>query len=202
MPNWSRYNVRTLHPDDLRKASEELLSLARRNFTPDLLIGVRSGGYIVAELMMDVAPQGCGLLPITCRRPSTGGKNKFAFIKRMLQSLPAFITDRLRILEHILLTRPRKPDSGLFTPDAGELAAIKAYLDAHPQSRVLVVDDSVDSGATLAAVVAIIRNTASGGAAVKTAAITVTTESPAIQPDFSLYRYVLCRFPWSLDFKR
>jgi hypothetical protein len=36
-------------------------------------------------------------------------------------------------------------------------------------------------------------------AELRTAVITVTLEHPAVQPDYALYRGVLCRFPWSFD---
>ena len=40
---------------------------------------------------------------------------------------------------------------------------------------------------------------APAGVSVHSAAITVTTEQPISQPDITLYRGILCRFPWSFD---
>ena len=69
-------------------------------------------------------------------------------------------------------------------------------------ARILIVDDAVDSGSTMAAVRKAINAIANPSAVIKIAAITVTTPAPFIEPDFFLlYRYVLCRFPWSLDSK-
>jgi phosphoribosylpyrophosphate synthetase len=141
-------------------------------------------------------------LPITCRRPSTAMKQKSSTLKNVLRMLPDSITSRLRIVEHIILTqlRPHKP--GISIPDREELMAIENHLGGCGRNpNILIVDDSVDSGATLATVVEAVRNIAGEGANIKTAVITVTTASPFVEPNFMLYRYVLCRFPWSLDFK-
>ena len=96
--------------------------------------------------------------------------------------------------------RPPKPRH--FTPEAAELAAIAAQVQALGRPpRILIIDDAVDSGATLAATIDHIQAIAGPDAVLRTAAITVTTAAPSIEPNFMLYRYVLCRFPWSLDFK-
>lgn len=194
-----RFKVKTLDQNKLTGASADLAAITAA-FQPDLLIGIRSGGYVVAERMAPHFPQ-VTLLPITCRRPSTKKKQKSSFIKTLLRKLPESVNSRLRILEHIVLTQLRKPKPTIFTPDAEELAAVKQYLErqeSHP--HILIVDDSVDSGATLAAVVNIVREMA-GEATIRTAVISVTTISPFVEPNYMLYRYVLCRFPWSLDFK-
>jgi hypoxanthine phosphoribosyltransferase len=64
---------------------------------------------------------------------------------------------------------------------------------------VLVVDDAVDSGATLIAVLDAVYK-AAGSSKVRSAAITVTTENPMVMPDYYLYHdETLIRFPWSID---
>jgi hypothetical protein len=57
----------------------------------------------------------------------------------------------------------------------------------------------VDSGATLAAVLGTLREVCGPTTQLRTAVITVTMEDPAVEPDYTLYRGVLCRFPWSFD---
>jgi hypoxanthine phosphoribosyltransferase len=68
-------------------------------------------------------------------------------------------------------------------------------------SRVLVVDDAIDSGATMATVVEQLRDAVGDGGEVRTAVLTITTRTAVFQPDFTLYRQTLCRFPWSHDFQ-
>jgi hypoxanthine phosphoribosyltransferase len=65
--------------------------------------------------------------------------------------------------------------------------------------RVLIVDDSVDTGATMLHVMDTLRRQAGVPVTLATAAITVTTERPLVAPDYVLLRQQLCRFPWSLD---
>lgn len=66
-------------------------------------------------------------------------------------------------------------------------------------ARILVVDDAVDSGATLRTVIATIRSTWPD-AEIRSAVLTVTRSRPLILPDYTLYpRGTLLRFPWSLD---
>lgn len=195
-----KFKIKTFNHADMRQAAIELAGASLRSFTPDLLIGVRSGGYVIAELMMEAMPHEAALLPITCRRPSTQAK-KESGMKKVLARLPRWFNDQLRLAEHILLTQMKTPRPGIFIPDAPELSAIEVALQNRNNAKILIVDDSVDSGATLLAVVETIRSMVDPAAIIKTASITTTTTSPLIQPDVTLYRYVLCRFPWALDFK-
>jgi hypoxanthine phosphoribosyltransferase len=195
-----KFKVQTLDQNQLRGASADLAMIIG-TFKPDVLIGIRSGGYAVAETLAPYFPH-TTLLPITCRRPSTKKKQNSSLLKKLLRTLPRSVTDRLRIVEHIALTQLRPQKQSIFTPDIKELTVIENCLrrqDGKP--NILIVDDAVDSGATLAAVMEVIKNIAGPAAIIKTAAITVTTASPFVEPNFMLYRYVLCRFPWSFDFK-
>ncbi len=199
-----KFTVQTLDERGLQAAAHQLAAQVQQDFRPNIVLGVRTGGYIVADLMMEALPVEAILLPITCRRPSTGKKQKFAVVKDMLQALPQPITDQLRVIEHRMLTQRRPPQPlSAFTPDVDELAQITHLLSLRGgEARVLVVDDAVDSGATLRAVLDTVAEILPPDAVLKSAALTVTTASPLAEPDFAAYRYVLCRFPWSLDFRR
>lgn len=166
---------------------------------PALVVGVRTGGHVVAELMPRNADT--GLLPITLRRASTAKKERSAVLRGVLARLPYSIGNLLRIAEHFVLNRLRSPRVVPRQFDPSEVTAIVEFLRGRERPYVLVVDDAVDSGVTLAAVVAELRG-ACPAASIKTAAITVTTSAPLIEPDFRLYTHVLCRFPWSFDFKQ
>ena len=191
-----KFSVKTLDQGGLTKASEQLRALVAKDFAAQLLIGIRSGGYVVAEAFSQ-ASQPIPLSPITCRRPSTGKKQKSSLLKKLLLGAPTCITNQLRIAEHICLTQLKSPAPRTVTFDDAELALIRQM----GANKILIIDDSVDSGGTLRAVYDAV-SLACPNAKIKTAAITITTENPLIQPDYYLYRYVLCRFPWSLDFKR
>jgi hypoxanthine phosphoribosyltransferase len=191
-----KFSVKTLDSIGLKKASEELRALVAKDFAAQLLIGIRTGGFVVAEAFSQ-ATQPIPLVPITCRRPSTGKKQKSSLLKKIVLRAPTCINNQLRIAEHIYLTQVKTPSLREVTFDESELALIKQM----GANKILIIDDSVDSGGTLKAVYDAVK-LACPNANIKTATITTTTEKPLIQPDYCLYHYVLCRFPWSLDFKR
>jgi uncharacterized protein len=198
-----KFTVKTLDERGLQAAAHALGALVQQDFQPNIIIGVRTGGFVVAGLMTEALPIAAIMLPMTCRRPSTGKKQRFAAVKTMLMAMPDAVTDRLRVLEHKMLTQRQPPQAKTdFIPDAAELAQLTHLLALRGDAaKILVIDDAVDSGATLLAVTETIRRVMAPDAELRTAAITVTTPNPLIQPDYVMYRYVLCRFPWSLDFK-
>ena len=63
-----------------------------------------------------------------------------------------------------------------------------------------MVDDALDTGTTLKAVVELLQALAPAST-VRSAVIVTTTADPVISADISLHNRVLGRFPWSHDFK-
>ena len=49
-------------------------------FPPELLVGIRTGGLVVAEAMARAAPHAMPVMPLTCRRASTGMKSRFKLL--------------------------------------------------------------------------------------------------------------------------
>lgn len=172
-----------------------------RDFTPDALIGIRTGGLHVAQAMAESVGQVMPVLPLTCRRASTAVKERSGAFKALVTQLPRPLVDRLRVWEHAMLTRGSRPVSQepyRFDPD--ELAQLDRWLSrAGPGVSLLVVDDAIDTGATLSHVMQVVRQHAPAGADTRSAVITVTTRQPRISPWYSLYDQQLCRFPWSFD---
>jgi hypoxanthine phosphoribosyltransferase len=193
--------VKTLDDDALAIAAQQLAAKIVQDYAPDIVIGIRTGGYTLAALMMQLMPHGTPLAPLTCRRHSTHTKTRFAFVKQIVRKLPYFLTNRLRVIEHTRLMRTRQNQPLYFSPDTSEVAFLKEIMERiGKKPNILIIDDAVDSGATLAAVISVIHSCSPS--TIKIAAITTTMPSPLVQPDFTLYNNVLCRFPWSLDFKR
>ncbi len=197
----SSLTVRTLNNASLKQAADDINELIFKDFIPDIIIGIRSGGYVVAEIMAQSAPHKPLLLPISRRRASTEQKSKIKWLKTVLRFLPYAITDRLRMIEHKKLMKQPVNEAQEFTPDAAELSTLRGFLQARKNSKILIVDDAVDSGATMKAVLDLLDKEADPSCIIKTAAITVTTDNPIIKPDYALYNHVLFRFPWSFDFK-
>jgi hypoxanthine phosphoribosyltransferase len=176
------------------------MTLVRANWHPDVFVGIRTGGYHVAEVMGRAFGSSRGVLPITCRRPSTRLKLASSYVRKVVSKLPRPIVDRLRLIEHGWLTRRAStPKRTTYQFDAGEIAELDLWLEkTGRRPSILVVDDSVDTGNTLIAVLDLIKQHAPD-ADVRSAVITVTTPAPLVIPDYTLFRQKLCRFPWSLD---
>jgi phosphoribosylpyrophosphate synthetase len=193
-------NVVSLDALAFARACADLMAVVTDGGRPDALVAIPSGGLHVAHAMAEAMPHGMPILSLTCRRPTTQYKNNLAALKKLVAGLPRPIADRLRVWEHAFLAR--RPPSGELPPyrfDEAELARLDEWLaQAGPAPSLVVVDDAVDSGATMLRVVQAIQSRLPG-ARVRSAAVTVTTARPLIQPDHALYQRQLCRFPWSLD---
>jgi len=179
----------------------ELMRRVNRDRRPDVLIGIRTGGLVVAEAMARAAGGEVPVLAMTCRRPSSRRKPTSSTMRRLVAQLPRPILDRLRLAEHALLTRKSAvAPRGEYQFAESELNCLEAWMaTAGRQPSLLIVDDAVDSGTTLSVVLDAIRRRSPLAATIRSAAITVTTDRPLAMPDYALYHRQLCRFPWSLD---
>jgi adenine/guanine phosphoribosyltransferase-like PRPP-binding protein len=192
--------VATLTRSAFTTICADLIRIVEGDFDPGLVIGIRTGGLIVANAMARAGAGTPMVVPITCRRPSTTVKARVPMLRRVLSSLPPPMVDLMRRVEHQWLIAPtaRKP-SGRFV-DPGDVAAVAEAIDAMScRPSILVVDDAVDSGATLLAVLNTLRRFCPPEADIRTAAVTQTLAEPMVRPDYVIFRGVLCRFPWSFD---
>jgi len=197
------YSVRTLKQGDFDAACASLMRTVSQDYEPTLLVGIRTGGLVVAEAMARSVGRPPTVMALTCRRPGTAAKSRLPLLHEMLAILPKEAVDTMRILEHRLLSPRRQRQAKPPNVDRAEAAAIADHLrNAHSLQRVLVVDDAVDSGVTLATVIELLRGVCLEATEIRTAVITVTLKQPRIMPDFALYHGVLCRFPWSFDAAR
>lgn len=154
------------------------------NFSPDIVIEIPRGGlrmrpYIYSDIDHDI---------VTLIRPEKGQ------LKRMLKSIikiaPRRLNNFLRILEaKWLVTRTKHmTTTEVLIPDL----PINA-------KRALIIDDAVDSGATLKAIVDKFADK-KPEIEIRTAVITVTGDNPSYKPDYYLFNdSSLIRTPWALD---
>jgi hypoxanthine phosphoribosyltransferase len=195
-----RRQVVTLSPDGLARAADKLVELARSDgFHPDALIGIETGGMRVVEAMS--TPPGT-VLSCRVRRPSTQAKER-SVVEKTLRRLPYAISNQIRLLEDSLLAR-KPPMVTAPTPEfAAQVAQIADHVRSSAITKVLVVDDAVDSGATLATVMQTLRGALPIGTEVRSGVLTRTrTEQQVVEaPDYTVHRLVLLRFPWSFDYR-
>jgi hypoxanthine phosphoribosyltransferase len=194
--------VQTLVGPAFEAACASLMNLASASYAPTLLVGIRTGGLFVAESMARSHPTALPVLSLTCRRAGTKTKSRIPGLNQMLVSLPQGMVDKLRLLEHRVLSARRARLAVVPEVDQQEAKTIAEAVAAAPGARILVVDDAVDSGLTLNAVLELLRGNTPAGTELRSAVITVTLDAPRVEPDYALYRGVLCRFPWSFDAAR
>jgi hypoxanthine phosphoribosyltransferase len=192
--------IHNLDTEGFESACASLMHQVLEQFRPGLIVGIRTGGLVVAEAMARAASAPIPVLPLTCRRAGTGVKSRLKLLPALLATLPRPAVDGLRWLEHRLLSARRRTQAKVQHIDHAEAAGIGRRLAQGPASpMVLVVDDAVDSGVTLATVLRLLRETCPQDTQFRSAVVTVTLAQPLAEPDFALYRGILCRFPWSFD---
>lgn len=159
-------------------------------FEPEVVVGIRSGGVSVADALAEAFP-GAKVDYAEASRPGTPMKKRLSWLLRII---PRSVADRLRMMESRRLSR-REPGSR----DARIVFEPSVSLALSGGCRVLVVDDAIDSGATMRAVCALIRS-CYPSAVMRSAVVTVTTDRPVFTPDYAVFDdCTLIRFPWAAD---
>src|SRR5690348_14698157 len=144
-----RPTVQTLVGPAFEAACASLMNAVLASYAPTLLVGIRTGGLFVAESMARSQPVAPPVLSLTCRRAGTRAKSRIPWLNQMLLSLPQGVVDKLRLLEHRLLSTRRARSAVAPEVDQLEARTIAQTIAAAPGARILVVDDAVDSGLTL-----------------------------------------------------
>ena len=195
-------NVITLNEAEFNRACDSLAIKIAEVGDTAALIGVRAGGAMVAEkVFVYLQKQGIHLeyYEVGASRYATAAKNSYG-IKSSFKYIPVFILDWLRIIEHYIVNLRMKlseeVERSVCLDD--KLVDYLAGLDA---GRLIIIDDAIDSGATVKALIDKI-NLINPELEVKVAVLVVTQKKPLVSPDVCLYQNVLIRFPWSSDFKR
>lgn len=185
-------NVKTLNLNELNHLCKELsVKIIESNFQPDLILGVKTGGEEIAKLIWNsfqipiIKIESC--LPI--RKTSLSKKN---ILKKFIKYLPTPFLNFLRIFEAKFFFNKNYRNKFISIELPNNIESFK---------RILIIDDAVDSGATLLNIIKAIKKS-NEKALIKTAVITITQNDPLIRPDFTIYNnQTLIRFPWSPDIK-
>lgn len=194
--------VKTVVGDDFKKSCKSLFEKVKKEYTPDVMIGVLTGGgYIGHEMLTNLAEkEDLRYTEIRVQRKETK-KKEGGILHMVLQILPYFLLDWLRMAEMLYEDLKAKKSNPKREGTVELSSDIDAYLKegAH---NILLVDDAIDTGATLR----LIRDTLQERyplVNIKIAVITVTSNHPLIDADYYLYHdRTLVRFPWSNDVKQ
>ena len=172
---------------DICRSLEKRVSAT--GYVPDLVVGVATGGMYVSQHIMSTLPHAV----MVCRRPSTVSKEENIKLINIVNYLPLWCRNILRIMESLVLRNIISKELPSVNTDIRD-ESMRAG-----SCRILVVDDAVDSGITLKTVVEAVSELAPH-AEIRTATITVTIPRPVLMPDYYIYNNgTLIRFPWSKD---
>lgn len=193
-----RICVKTHTGNSFDDACSSLAQIVGACYSPNLIVGIARGGDFVAKNIISKGYFGDAFyISVKCQRNSTKSKGKIR-LDVLLKMMPRVATNFLRRFESVAL-------EWMFYSRGPSFDRKVAFIESDLQQlryakNVLIVDDAVDSGVTMQTVRDWVMET-NPAASIKTAAITTTFEFPVCCPDFSLYRDVLVRFPWSNDAK-
>ena len=171
-----------------------------RDFRPDLVVGIATGGEVVARVMLPFLHEEVGMVSIRLQRPATEVKQVLR-VDRLLKRAPRRLVDLLRWVEveyRELAYRLSRRASGPSVTSPRDQVALDLLHPVGEVRRVLVVDDTVDSGRTLRLAQELVR-AVNPLAEVRTAVLTSTWRRPPVVADYCLFQRTLLRLPWSFD---
>lgn len=165
-------------------------------YKPDLVVGIATGGEVVVQNML--LDETIHTLILKRQRPFTKTKKRLKFDK-WLPYLPFYINDVLRKTE-VFFNEIRYELSDKFLLDDSDVLVIKKNCnELNKYRKILIVDDSIDSGKTIKKVISFIKNNVGEKTEIRVCAINTTFKKPMITPDYTLYIRTIVRFPWAAD---
>ena len=163
--------------------------LATEGLTFDMVVFVPYAGKYLSELYAQIYDGSCQLNFVTVRRASTVSKDnllkKFIFKRKWLSDIMRHVDVLLRLIKYKL---------GL-----NQKMVVEPTVDFDVRDKkVLVIDDDVATGTTLAIVKSALLER--GASSVTTASISNHFLPNEIKVDYSVYRYALLRTKNSRDY--
>lgn len=159
----------------------------------DLVIGICNGGKFVLDHYVS-QHKNVNCTTVTLQRQSTKGVKQKKVVSSILKFLPYSITDKMRIYENQRLQKQSSKSNPKLHSEI-EIDKLHSSLES-----VLILDDAIDSGHTMQTVLSQISKKAPN-AQIDTAVLAWTNTNSIVAPTYYMYKSVLVRFPWSIDFK-
>ncbi|WP_295833529.1 phosphoribosyltransferase family protein [uncultured Winogradskyella sp.] len=183
--------VTTLHKEDFETQCKILFSKIHNK--PDVVVGILNGGGFVLEEYKKTASPNIELATVKLQRDSTKGIKRKSLLQKFLKASPNTLLDGLRLMENRrnLNRKQKEIQSDL---------DIKIKLKPEVVNTILILDDALDSGATIKSVMQSLQKQFLNSE-IETAVISWTNSKSIIAPDYYLFKNTLVRFPWSLDYK-
>ena len=194
-------HIITLRNNEFDEACIRLAEKINSHQKPDAIIGVKTGGAVVAaKVYKNFLDNGMTLkyYDVSASRNTSKVKKKYR-LAYIFHYLPETLLNLLRLVEHYFL----KANMRICSNQQRNIKlsdALSGYIKKLNKGYVYIVDDAIDSGATVRNIIAEL-NRINPNLDYRSAVLVVTQNKPVIFPDIYLYSNVLLRFPWSSDFK-
>ena len=183
----------------------ESLSLCKRiqedKFAPDIIIGIATGGIYISQPIKECFEEKGWhgfYAEIKLSRHTTKIKKR-TNIKSVLQKLPYPLLNRLRMFEVTFFEKLKSHQYNTNKESKIQLPQ-KLKEEIKNASSLLLIDDAIDTGATVLAIKNVIASL-NPNITIKVAVLTVTHKHPYIEPDYTNYKRALLRCPWAEDYK-
>lgn len=177
--------VREVDLKQLKEMSRDLAQIVQKSgYIPEHILYVERAGLLVGfEIAMFFK---CGISSIHSTRSGGSVKSK---LKKAFRYLPRFVTHLLRRLEIKSNIHGVKKERHVYCE----------YQPPPMNKKILIVDDAIDTGHSLVAIIKFLENLGYNKQHIKIAALTTTGLNTAVRADFSLLDQIVCAFPWSYD---
>lgn len=184
---------------DFNSACVELAEKVKESYQPEVIVGIATGGLFVAQILSE--QMNIPLVVVKKQRPMTKIKNKIR-LDLVLKKIPYVVSNILRVLETKFNEyRFEKNKSNISYSDNSVEWIEGSFTSLSSFNKILIVDDSIDSGKTLYLVKQFIKMNLDDKVEIKMAVLNQTFKNPLVNPDFLLDKNVIYRFPWSKDTK-
>lgn len=181
------YKVKTLSPQLFVQTCRQLRDTVEASgFHPDVIIAIPRAGHWIQDAGWSDYPK----YPVELIRPSKGKLKKK--VSGIIKRLPLWLRDNIRIWEARKLVKRKE-----------HMATTGIVLPSLPDNvkKILLIDDAVDSGATLKAIVEKFK-AEHPHADIRSAVITLTYPKAIYKPDYCIFNdAILIRTPWSIDMR-
>ncbi|MBN2189103.1 MAG: hypothetical protein JW699_06590 [Chitinispirillaceae bacterium] len=173
-------NVVTADWEEIRRYYSPLLSA----FGDSIVVSIDAAGTAIFNELKTDRPH----LSVGCRRPSSSSGMKKTLVM-LARRLPEPVRNLFRRIEHRFLMS-FEPVAREVSFKDDDIVRIKSF------PKAVILDDAIDTGATMKAVVAALRNAGYSGR-IMTIVFVWTNAQSLIKPDFWCRESVLVKFPWS-----
>lgn len=185
----------------LEAVNQLQLQVIESSHSWDLVVGIPTGGKIIVD-HMQVLSENIPFCYIMKQRDSTKVKKSLR-VSKLLPYLPRAINNLLRKFESSYLEYKYESQKEKIIDKTRHPIILEHQVKTliRDSRKVLIIDDAIDSGATMATVVNTIKQL-NNHAHISIACINTTFKAPLVEPDFCLYRRTIVRYPWANDVKR